>query len=196
VTLGDALASPSRAKIDIVGWVQNNRFTDFSCIYEFDWNGKILNPVKVPIQASLEEDILGLAAEGEWFKVLKRQFSLARFLKRTSEVERLNALLNSDLGRLYQVVSDLATLGELLRVHDVPLRNVRIEIDQFRGRLSNIYRLRDYLRDEDRITRKIESALNAPRGRLEAHLSSLQEELSSILNSAAKKFVKTRQSTS
>jgi hypothetical protein len=45
---------------------------------------------------------------------LKRLFSIARLVGEEKRVERLTELFNSDLGRLYSVISDIASLEFLL----------------------------------------------------------------------------------
>ena len=71
----------------------------------------------------------------------KRIFSILKRSK-SDMAEKLNALFNSDLGRLYSLISDIGTLLFLLENQDlVPLKKIQYEIGQFRGRLGNIYQV-------------------------------------------------------
>lgn len=185
-----AFHTPGITKLDVIGLVANNRFTDFSVIYEFRCNGKVLNPEPIEIRASLEESILAYLAEGNYFKVLKRIFALSKLLNDKKALEELTPILNSDLGRLYHIVGDIGTLINLLDEHKrVPLALIRFEIDQFISRLSNIYTLKDYLAKDDQIIGNIKRILKLPESRLKGELEKLKEELDSILQKNSKPIV-------
>lgn len=190
ITLEQAFHTPGITKLDVIGLVANNRFTDFSVIYEFRCNGKVLNPEPIEIRASLEESILAYLAEGNYFKVLKRIFALSKLLNDKKALEELTPILNSDLGRLYHIVGDIGTLINLLDEHKrVPLALIRFEIDQFISRLSNIYTLKDYLAKDDQIIGNIKRILKLPESRLKGELEKLKEELDSILQKNSKPIV-------
>lgn len=190
ITLEQAFTTNGITKLDVIGLVSNNRFTDFSVIYEFRCNGKVLNPEPVEIRASLEESILAYLAEGNYFKVLKRIFALSKLLNDTKALEKLTPILNSDLGRLYHIVGDIGTLVSLLDEHkQVPLALVRFEIDQFVQRLSNIYTLKDYLAKDDAIIGDIKRILKLPESRIKPELEKLGAELDSILQNNSKPIV-------
>lgn len=138
-TLAEAFQTPTITKLDVVSWVQNNRFTDFSMIYQFKNNGNIMNPVKTDIETSIRENIFMLHHEGNYFKMAKRMFALAKFKGYTDVLEKLSPLFNGDVGRLYMVYGDIGTLENLIENTDnLPYSKIIFEIDQFKGRLSNI----------------------------------------------------------
>ncbi len=138
-TLEEAFQTPTITKVDVVSWVQNNRFTDFSVIYTFKKNGKVLNSGMSNIETSIRENIYVLKHDGNYFKMAKRMFALARLKKYTRMLYVLSDMFNSDLGRLYIVYGDLGTLESMFEtpVH-IPKEKVEFELDQFRSRLSNI----------------------------------------------------------
>lgn len=139
MTLADAFLTPSVCKIDAIALVQNSRYTDFSCIYTYKYKGKILNETTSDAEHELKKNILYYASEGNYFKMAKRMFSI---LKRSNSSlsEKLNTLFNSDLGRLYSLISDIGTILFLLENEDIiPLKKIQFEIGQFRARLGNIY---------------------------------------------------------
>jgi hypothetical protein len=190
ITLEQAFHSPGLTKLDVIGLVGGNRFTDFSMIYTFKCNGKILNPEPIVIKNSLEESILAYKAEGNYFKVLKRLFALAKLLHDEKTLIELTPILNSDLGRLYHIVSDIGTLITLLESYpNAPLDIIRYEIDQFVQRLSNIYTLNSYLRKDDAIVSEIHRILRLPEAKILAPLRTLYEELNSILQKSSKPIV-------
>lgn len=190
ISLEQAFHSPGITKVDVIGLVQNNRFTDFSVIYEFKCNGKVLNPEPLNIRISLEESVLAYLAEGNYFKVLKRLFALAKFLNDTTSLKELNEILNSDLGRLYHIVGDMDTLLTLLNSTSPPVPLIRFEIDQFIQRLSTIYTLDAYLKKDDKIVGEIRRILKMPEHRIAVPLEKLRNELYDILQQYAKPIVK------
>jgi hypothetical protein len=187
MTLEQAFSSPTISKMDVIGLVQRNRFTDFSVIYEFRNNGKVLNPDKIDIGQSLKEAILAYSAEGNWFKVLKRRYALAKYLNDVDTVKKLTPFLNSDLGRLYHIVGDIGTLTNLLdNFSGVPMDIVRYEIDQFRNRLSTIYSLQDYLKNESEVFGTINRILKLPQKKMVQPLSKLGDTLEKYLQDNTK----------
>jgi hypothetical protein len=128
---------PSLVKLDAVGFVENNRFTEFSCIYTFETNDKVLNPSKEP---NIRENLLYYYYDGNYFKVAKRMFSVCKIEGgHDAELEKLNVILNSDLGLLYSIVNDCKTILYLLENEaDLPMKKIDFELDQMRGRLGGI----------------------------------------------------------
>jgi len=192
-SLCESFASPSLTKLDIVAYVQNARFTDFSCIYIFENKGRVLNRVDTGrLDESIQEDILFFASQGNWFKVAKRMFSTAKFEKNRAVLDKLNELLNGDLGRLYSIVSDGNTILYLLENEDeIPINKIRYEIDQFRARYANIYTLKSAIKKEPVVLSKIldmERLPNTASGRLSLfkQMSNLVEFFETLLNKNAK----------
>jgi hypothetical protein len=191
MTLAEAFTTPGIAKMDVIGLVNNSRYTDFSVIYQFRIGDKILNDEPLKIDQSLKENIIGLKEEGNYFKVLKRMFALAKFQGDTVALEELHNVLNSDLGRLYQIAGDIGTLKDLLENHpDAPLDKVRFEVDQFIGRLSNLYTLKDYLAKEPQVIQQIHSVIRMPKEGLLHGLEKLGNYLDKVLQSHAGRWLK------
>ena len=188
-TLEEAFCSPGITKLDVVSWVEGNRFTDFSAIYQFRWKGKVLNEEPIEVERTLKENIVALQLEGDFFKSLKRTFSLAKLENNKELLKELTPVLNGDLGRLYHIIGDLKTLKSLLEEHDPEAEEVRFEIDQFKRRLSTIYTLKDYLKKEPAILRAIDKALDTPLLRLPPILDRLADTLNSILQRATKAYM-------
>jgi hypothetical protein len=186
-TLQDAFSSPGISKLDTIALVENNRYTDFSVIYQFKNNGEYLNYEKVDFVQSVRENIIALEEEGNPFKVLKRKFSLAKFFNKKDDLRRFSTILNSDLGRLYVVLGDIGTLVTLLEDHAaVPIEKVKFEIDQFKKRLSTIYTLEEYIKNEHEVLDDIKHALKQPtRARIVVALKQLGDNLAEYLREAA-----------
>lgn len=187
VTLEDAIQTDGLVKVDVVSLVQNNRYTDFSCVYEFHYpDGKVMNRVEYDMVWSLKRDIDYYGSQGQWVKVMKRQFALAKFLHNEDTLKYLNGILNGDLGRLYQIVSDLGTMLLLLENKKGDTKRMRYEIDQMVGRLSNIYSLSSYLKTEWDVLGTLKSALKSPT--LLPHVRKLYDRLEKIMNDTAYKL--------
>ncbi len=185
-TLEEAFSSPSISKLDVISFVENSRYTEFSMVYEFFNNGRPLNPYPIDMEAVIREDILRYQHERNYVKVLKREFVLAKLNNDKELLEKLSVILNSDVGRLYQIKSDAKVLVELLENREaVDDKKVRFEIDQFKKRLSNVYSFEPYLREENEILGELNSALKAPKTNLLPALKRLYDSLEDVLATPA-----------
>lgn len=190
ITLEEAFQTKGITKLDVMGLVQRNRFTDFSVIYEFRCNGKVLNGEPIDVKNSLEESLIGYLCEGNYFKALKRLFALAKYHNHLPMVKSLTPILNSDLGRLYLIVGDMDTLLNLMEDYKkIPTTLIRFEIDQFIGRLSTIYSLDGYLKKDDAIIDDIRHILRLPNRRMKEGLNKLRSELNTILQKESKPYI-------
>ena len=187
-SLEEAFNTHSMTKLDAVGLVQNSRFTDFSIIYEFFNNGKALNSFPLNVAQSLNEDIIYYKAHGNNFKMLKRMFALAKLKNDTATVDRILPILNSDLGRLYLIMSDIGTLIELFQnKRNVPMPMVRFELDQMKGRMSNIYNLPDFLSEEHDLIGDINAILKmTQKPQIISRLNQIMKKIEKILNGNTK----------
>jgi hypothetical protein len=187
-TLQEAFTSPAIVKVDVVAYVQQSRYTDFSMIYLFYNRGKILNNVDMSNEVqSIKQDLEYYTLTGNYFKALKRMFSLARKANDTKTVKKLNDILNSDLGRLYSIISDIGTLKYLLE-HEgrLSIERIRYELDQFRSRLGNVFTVSTPHKVLEELLR-LESLPKTKFGRemLEKVLSDIENVLDSILSKGA-----------
>lgn len=182
-TLEEAFQTPTITKLDVVSWVQNNRFTDFSMIYQFKHDGKILNPGMGDIETSIRENIFMLHHEKNYFKMAKRMFALAKYKGYTDIMEKLSPLFNGDVGRIYMVYGDIGTLESLLDLgNTIPYAKVDFEIDQFKGRLSNIG-LERYLKRENELFELIDKLVALRRSEYSReHMKELLKKMKRILS--------------
>jgi hypothetical protein len=170
--------------------VSNNRFSEFSCIYSLYNNGKPINKHKIDIKKSLTEAIASYSREGKLFKVLKRKFSLAKLTNDTATLKKLNPILTSDLGRLYVIQSDMATLLSLLEYRDAPIKMIKQEMDEFINRFSNIYTVKAFLKIEPKLIEDIHTALTfKSKARLIARLKVINDEIETVLNNSTKSVI-------
>lgn len=139
-SLEQAICAPAIAKLDVVAFIEGNNFSDFSILYTFKYRGRVLNNIKLDAEHEIKKNLLYYEADGNYFKVAKRIFALAKLDGDNATIEKLTELFNSDLGRLYSIISDASTILYLLENEkNLPIEKIRFEIDQFRGRLASIY---------------------------------------------------------
>ncbi|KAF2377550.1 hypothetical protein BSN82_17830, partial [Acinetobacter baylyi] len=114
-TLADGIQSPSMCKLDVVAYVDGS-YTDFSIIYYFFCGNKQLNKADSDPVLDISQNLLYYYSQGNYFKALKRLYSLAKLNTDTTLLGKLQPILNSDLGILYSVLGDLQTLQYLLDI--------------------------------------------------------------------------------
>jgi hypothetical protein len=177
-TLKEAFHSPTITKLDVVALV-DKRYTEFSIIYEFRHNGKILNKTDDNPEKSLRDDIKLYQAEGNFYKALKRKFSLAKLLNKAKDIKRYSDLINSETGKLYTLYSDVKTLADLLERTDINADTLRQAINNFSVRLRNIYADDIHLKDKKDLLLQLRStkSLREVEERLYAHLQQSASKL-------------------
>ncbi|NBU34256.1 hypothetical protein EBZ38_12935 [bacterium] len=186
--LGEAIQTPGLCKVDAVGWVFNTRYTEFSCIYEVSMGGKVLNPVKEVLGQSLKNDMLYYASQGNYFKYAKRLFAYAKATDDQRLGSELTELLNSELGRLYQLAGDMGTI-EWLVENESKLDDTRIrkELLGFKERISQSY---DMKNPSDLLKTLSSMERLPPKGsQFLADLQSVKEDIERTYNLEAKKWL-------
>jgi len=183
-TLEEALLSPAITKLDVIGLIENNRYTEFSMIYSFVVSGVPLNPEEINIKKELEDSVSLYRHKGDLFKVLKRKFALAKLEGNTKRLKKLQPILNGDLGRIYQILSEIGSLIDLLERHKTiaPIATIRYEIDQLKGKMALIYANSHYLKKETHLLNELNALLEAPKSNLLPLLEKFYDEFSKILN--------------
>lgn len=168
-------------KIDAVGFVSNNRFTDFSMIYTRE--------MKLPdVRNGLKCDILYFHEEGKCFKALKRIFALARITNNNKVADAILPVLNGDLGILYSLKSDIDTILYLIdNVKLIPYEKIRYEIDQFNLRISHLYQLPKVNNIVNTLHGMIDRIESTPSRSMRPALLRLLDEVEKIINNEALK---------
>jgi len=134
--LEDAFKSKGITKIDFIAWV-NQKYTEFSnIIFWTNYNGKYFAYVP-SVKKALKENILEFEAEGNYVKVAKRMYSLAKQFKDASILDSLRTILNSPLGKLYMVTADMEVLEEFPNA--VTQARKRKQIDLLKDQYAKLY---------------------------------------------------------
>jgi len=198
-TLRDALQAKSLFKMDFFALMSDGIFQEFSIIYDVRLRGKRLNIFPVNVEVKLREDMSYYAQKGEWWKFLKRFFSLTNFLLRTGRGNKtdneqalvvLNQLLNSDLGIIANLRGDIEALGYVMESEDaglITIQRAKEEVDDFTDRLANVYSLNEYLKAEPELLSDIEKILKSKSKKpIVKTLEEMYEKLTTILNKGTK----------
>jgi hypothetical protein len=185
LTLEKAIHSPALCKVDVVAFVQNNKYTDFSIIYEFKYKGTSINPVKMDPIHELKKNVLYFAKTGDYFKMAKRIYALVKNGSHP-KADELTEMFNGDLGRIYSIVSDIGSLIYILENESIiPLSKIHYEISQFRARLGNVYET-DQVNTERVLLDLVALEKKDKKGIMKG-LEALDIKLRGILNKEAKK---------
>ena len=111
IYLHDAFKSKGITKIDVIVWLKSKYVEVSNIILWTSSSGKYYAYIPA-LKKALAENILEFEAEGNYVKVAKRMFSLAKQYKDSSIVDKLTEILNSPLGKLYMVTADMEVLDE------------------------------------------------------------------------------------
>lgn len=187
-TLTEAIKSGGMIKIDTT-FNYNNRFVEAGIVYTVSINGKKITAPEQPLAVTLAEDIL-YYSKTDPFKALKRLFSFARLAKDKKTISELIPILNSDLGRFYQILGDLKVLKALLEFPSPPVAEIRYQIDEMRARLGNIYQTKMILDKEHDIIGDLEQILRSPKTVLISKIVSLISKLQGIMNDSTENILK------
>jgi len=180
-TLEDAFKSPGLTKVDVVAFVGGSRYADFSCIYTLKNRGKVLNPAPPD---DIKMNVLALYTQGNFFKMAKRMFSMARRANDHKRIADFTVMMNSDLGRIYTVVADIELLLTLLEERKGDTDRIRYEADQMRARLGNVSM---GAASQPELLRLLKRAgITTQRGRLVKDLTEVRERLDGLLQKGAK----------
>jgi len=187
VSLASALSSGGMIKIDTT-FNYNSRFIEASIVYNVSIHGKRLIAEEQPLKLSLCEDYL-YYSKVDPFKALKRLFSLSKLEKDKEAIDELVPILNSDLGRLYQILGDLKTLLGLLELPYPPIEDIRYQIDDMKARMGSIYSTKMILDNEPNIIGDLNQILRSPRSVLNGKIVKLITKLQGIMNTATVNIV-------
>jgi len=120
-------------KLDLIARI-NNRFIEISVIYGLNQSTQS----KEMYIKSLEDEIKELTKEKKYYKILKRQFNIARANDDKKELLRLSKIFNGEMGEEYSLLSNLEAIQLLLEHYQtddvykkviVNLKDLHIPVD-------------------------------------------------------------------
>lgn len=149
MTLQEAMKQKSKINIEIIAYV-NDRFIDVSNFFilamkEPNGDVKVINLSQDIYDnfddyfvRTLKEAISDLLEKGEFFKVIKRMWSLARFEEDKETISRLKQIITGDISLLNQIKSDLGAIIKLYtKAFNPPNELVIKELEDMKDRLAN-----------------------------------------------------------
>lgn len=145
-------------KIDAISYI-DNRFIEISCIYKFADD----NITSDEYKKNILEDIKELTKEGNYYKVLKRKFSIYKIDQDKDAILKLTEIFNSDLGKEYQRISNLEAIRLLIdnTDDDLILKKIVLNLKDI-GEEPNIMKI-------DKNIKKYKAKLNKEAKKLNKH---------------------------
>ena len=136
IHLEDAMKSTGITKVDILCWCENKYIEVSNIILWTKKGGKPYMKVSHVVE-SLKEEIAYYIQQGNYFKALKRMYSIAKNKKEQGLMKVIQSILNSQLGHIYIVVSDLQVLKEFPEV--ITSKRKRVQLDNMRNDMAKLY---------------------------------------------------------
>jgi hypothetical protein len=134
--LSEAIKTRGITKVDLIAWIQD-KYVEVSNILIFtNRSGKPL-PKLNNLKESLSENLLAYEVDGNYIKVAKRMFAIAKLRHDTETIETLLDILNSQLGSLYLVTADLEVLQDFPSA--INSSRKRLELDLMRDRFAKLF---------------------------------------------------------
>jgi len=136
IRLEDAMKSKGITKVDVLAWVKDKYVEVSNIILWTKTGGKTYAHLPEFLRA-LREDIAHYIHDGNFFKAAKRMFSISKNRREVAHQEALLPILNSHLGHISTVVSDLKTLAEFPNC--VSDDKKREQLDAMRDDMAKLY---------------------------------------------------------
>lgn len=136
IRLEDAMKSKGITKVDVLAWVKD-KYVEVSNIVLWTTRGGKPYAHIPELLTALREDIAHYVHDGNYFKAAKRMLSIAKNRKEVAQQEALLAILNSQLGHISTVVSDLKSLEAFPKC--VTDEKKRAELDTLRDSMAKLY---------------------------------------------------------
>lgn len=133
--LHDAFKSKGITKVDVICWFKTKYIEVSNIILWTSSSGKYYAYIPA-LKKALAENILEFEAEENYVKVAKRMFSLAKQYKDSNIIEKLTTILNSPLGKLYLVTSDMELLEEF---PNAVRKNKRKELNYMKDEFAKLF---------------------------------------------------------
>lgn len=111
-------------KLDYITFI-NNKFMELSIIYQF-FDKKLTTE---EYEKNIKDDINELIKEGNFYKVLKRMFNLYRVEGDLKKLIYLSRIFNSELGEIYQKISNLEAIEKILEFYRDKLDIKRVKLN-------------------------------------------------------------------
>jgi hypothetical protein len=191
ITIKDAIKTGGLFKMDFILITDDKKIMDINNVWDFRIKGlKNENGVNINPERELMNEAKTLKTKGQYFKALKRLFSYYKLKNNKKLIEKLYKILNSDIGLINQISSNIELLILLLTEKKPKIEDVNIFIDGFIDRLNHIFTLKDYFKNEKLIINSINKIIETKSIKLKVKkLEILKNKIDSIKNTNSKKYL-------
>jgi len=178
----DCLMDKVRMKLDMI-YLLNGEFIEMSEMYRLNINGR-KNYDDANIEKELKQEIEKYKKEGNYFKVLKRKFSLAKW-KGIIKKDYID-IFNGQPGLLNNLINQLKIIQNIcLQTFRRPkLHEIRGNLQTIKQELSSVYEI--YLPN---FSSKIDSICKKSLNKIYDSLTPIIEKLETQLNKYVKKYI-------
>lgn len=196
-TLGDAIQDNTMTKIDLWGQI-NARFIEITNVYMLyyidEYGQRVLlnfeNDLRLMVQKLTDEANKFLYSPTYFnpFKMIKRIWSISRITGNKEMIKKLTPFMQSDMGRLSQIKSEIETLiGILENVKRPPVKTIYKQIDSFKSRFANVYQV--YF-EEDKVDGILSSILSKQNTKYTIeHLEYILKYVKLVINTNTMEFI-------
>lgn len=137
----DAIQEPEIVKIDIWAWLED-RFVELSNFLILFVGDRRVNIEQGDYIESMKHDVTKYLSDFYFtpFKAFKRLWVLAVAFGDQPMMDKLNPLINSGVSIVYQVVSDLKALKDMVKgLPHPPYSKMAVEAEEMKTRLGKVY---------------------------------------------------------
>ena len=178
----DCLMDKVRMKLDMI-YLLNGEFVELSEIYRLNINGR-KNYDDSNIEKELKQEIEKYKKEGNYYKMLKRKFSLLKW--KGKNTEKYIEIFNGQEGLLNNLINQLKIIQNIcLQTFRKPkLHEIRGNLQTIKQEISSVYEI--YLPN---FSEKIDSICKKPLSKIYHSLIPIIDKLEKQLNVYVKKFI-------
>lgn len=134
----DCLDDKTVIKIDVVSYL-DGQFVEFSNIFELHVGSRVINLETSNIVQTIKRDVSRYAIKKNWYKVLKRIFSIAKIERDLNTVKILTELFNSNTGLANRVRATITTIIDLIDKGYRPIAEIHNALQYNKQLLGNVF---------------------------------------------------------
>lgn len=179
----DCLMEKIKMKLDMI-YLLNGEFVEMSEIYHLSINGE-KNYNKANVEKELLDEIDKLTKEQNYYKLLKRRFSLLK-LKKDKKMEEYIKIFNGQSGLLNNLINQLKIIQNIcIQTFRKPkLHEIRGNLQTIKQELSSVYEIY-----HTNFSNKIDTICKKPLSKIYDSLTPIIDSLEKQLNKYVKKFI-------
>jgi hypothetical protein len=178
----DCLMEKVRMKLDMI-YLLNGEFVELSEIYRLNINGR-KNYDDNNIEKELKQEIEKYKKEGNYYKMLKRKFSLLKW--KGKNTEKYIEIFNGQEGLLNNLINQLKIIQNIcLQTFRRPkLHEIRGNLQTIKQELSSVYEIY-----HPNFSEKIDNICKKPLSKIYHSLTPIIDKLEKQLNGYVKKYI-------